>query len=50
MVGEPAWPSTYPAPHTCHGVHIAWFGAVEYSPVAHGVHARLMAALPTVLT
>ncbi len=50
MVGEPASPSTYPVAHTCHGVHIAWFGSVEYSPVEHGVHARLIAALPGVLT
>ncbi|MBK6810554.1 MAG: hypothetical protein IPG81_16985 [Sandaracinaceae bacterium] len=50
IIDEPASPSTYPVPHTCHGVQAVWLGSVEYSPAGHIVQARLTAALPTVLT
>jgi hypothetical protein len=46
----PAALCSVPAAHMPCGRHIIWFGSAEYSPIAQGMHARLTAALPAVLT
>ncbi len=45
----PAAVCSVPATHAACGRHEAWFVVLEYVPVGHGEHNRLVVAVPGVL-